>query len=310
MATDSQQTAGPALGRVVAHENGEQQKLANNPIPTKILMIMVAGKLARQGPKGNVAFGAGVCYHSSRNEETESWTHGPLRPSQMLVLPNTIFRYSKKELLDSFLLHGRIVLRPASYYKDSALSDAQQDDELARTSSLDTQLYQLAVGDSVDSSAQVLDGLFNITLRHQIRAKDGRSYDYYIFCTSLVHRTDLYPDFHADACVKIGDPEEFIRRLDTTCQREFGAYHLSCAAVIYFDADKPLSVKTNLELAFRKSRQKYSRQEEYRFAICLDPKIELSQQRSIDLGDLRDIAQYDVSKGTPSVEDSTLGAHR
>ncbi len=213
----------------------------------------------------------------------------------MLTLPNVLFRYSQKEFLDSFLSRGRICLRPASYYKDSALTDAQQDDELTRTSSPDTQRYQLAVGDVGGSTASTLGGLTNFTLRNQIKDREGRFYDYYVFCTSLDFRSELYPDFQANACVRIHNPEAFIQRLDHTCQREFGAHRLWFAAVTYFDPTAPLVVETNIDLAFRKDAQKYSHQNEYRFAICLDPKVTLSDRRFIELGDLTDIAQYEVA---------------
>ena len=211
----------------------------------------------------------------------------------MLTLPSVLFRYSNKEFLDSFLSHGRICLRPASYYKDSALTDAQRDDELTRTSSPDRTRYQLATGDHPGGTPTPFVDLTNMTLRYQIKTKEGRFYDYYIFCTSLIHRNELYPDFHADACVRITNPEAFMHRFDAACKREFGAHYLFFAAVTYFDSAKPLLVETNLDLVFRKDAKKYSHQEEYRFSICLDSKIELSQKRLIELGELIDIAHYE-----------------
>ena len=58
---------------------------------------------------------------------------------------------------------------------------------------------------------------------------------------------------------------------------------------------KPPVVNTKLDLVFRRDAEKYRRRNEYRFAVCLDPKATLSNIKFIALGDLTDIAQYEIT---------------
>lgn len=81
MATDSQQTAGPAWERVVAQEKGAQQKVASNPRPRTVWAIM-AGNVAGRRTKGNVALARHVCYGQPCGNETDTRADGELAQDQ------------------------------------------------------------------------------------------------------------------------------------------------------------------------------------------------------------------------------------
>ena len=210
----------------------------------------------------------------------------------MYAVPSELFRYSKRTHLDSFLKSGAIRLRPASYYCDSALTDAQQNDELARRIQLDPNQYRLLVSQSHGPHhgfGMLLD--MNVTLK--MVTPDGITFDYYLFCTSQRFDRTLYPDFCADACVHISDPKQFAERLYAACKRSFKECVMYFADVWYFDPKKPLLVKTIKDLVFYKDSDKYSSQSEYRFAIALDPSQKLREYYDIELESLDDIAEYE-----------------
>lgn len=206
----------------------------------------------------------------------------------MSDFPDVLFRYGKRNHLDCFLSAGRIRLQPASHYKDLALAYAQQDNELTRTAFC-TPKNQQARFDS-----QIISGVVKIEIGQHLVDQNGDFYDYYPFCTSRMHERSLYADFNADSCVRIHNPEEFVKRFGRACGREFGvgnvwAFH---AAITYFEPRRPPIVTRNLELAFLKDSAKYFKQSEYRLAVFLRPSVKLEKVRFIEIGSLLDIAEY------------------
>jgi hypothetical protein len=59
--------------------------------------------------------------------------------------------------------------------------------------------------------------------------------NYFLLCMSSDLDIDLFGDFSADSCVKIREPEEFARRLETAAVGELDGWYFHCGHVHYLD---------------------------------------------------------------------------
>lgn len=195
----------------------------------------------------------------------------------------SLYRFSKKEYLEDFL-KGKLSFALASSYDDVNLTDAQRDDERARTLSPNLKKHVFVV------NGLPIKALKEVKIKHAARDADGDKLDYYLMSFSSIYSTKLFEEFRADACVEIVDESEFEARLDRALRAMDWKGLLG--AVKYFDPQKLGAISSNEDILFSKSN-KYDWQQEFRIAVFPFSRDGVKDQRKVlDIGDLSDIAKF------------------
>ena len=146
----------------------------------------------------------------------------PARPRH----PNSgdvLFRYGERKWLTELVQFGRLRIRAARDYALMESDPARKDDELVKHSYSPGEYVVLTFPDG-RTSRPIGDLRYSVT-----------GTDYYVYCVSNDWDPDLFPDFNADACVVIHDPEEFARRLKDAAAPKLGDWYFHYNPVEYFD---------------------------------------------------------------------------
>jgi hypothetical protein len=203
----------------------------------------------------------------------EAWGERKPVKGQYLV------KFGKKEHLFQMMKNGKIRINPASYYKDSSLNKAVQDDELSQTTMLPpgTKLKR----QNSNGEYEEIKGIQNI------RFTNKYSTDFYVYCMSRIYQHRLFDDFNANACLLIYDTKIFLDKLLKVLKKYYSDWKLKSGNVKYYD---PFFPNSTSDIPFNK-HFRYWYQSEYRIAI--KPKNSIKKLKHIDLeiGSLDDCAE-------------------
>jgi hypothetical protein len=176
--------------------------------------------------------------------------------------PKMLFRLAKAARNEEFLREGRVRFSPASGYKDTTAPAAVGDDELEMA------WYDEKLIAHVD--------------------------DYYCLCLSSEYDYRLFTDFHADSCVAIRHPDEFIQRLGKAVEEynkrgpDNPIAVLRGAPIFYIDPFNVAAPTTAMEVQFTK-HFRFAYQTEYRYVLSPSKNIPL-EPIFLTLGPIADIA--------------------
>lgn len=225
-------------------------------------------------------------------EEFYITTKKPMKPH-----PPALYKYGEKKYIEPFLNEGRVSFAIANTYKDDALTEGQQDDEVSRKFQPDVKTTHAFVGDSKIKTAQEFPDLKEINLRLDLKGLDGNPLKYYMWCASFSSSESLLEEFLADTCVKITNVAEFDRRLGAAVAEFFSTrsdgiqpFDYYGRDVHYYPIDQLPASSAQRDLIYMKE-DRYSHQKEFRMTIATDPKAELPDRIEFCLGPLNDIAQ-------------------
>jgi len=229
--------------------------------------------------------------HDIREKE-EYARHAPW--GRMPALPErtdrALFKFGKATHLRPMLECGRLLISPASSYKDPSLNIAQRDaDELRIV------LRPSTTGKPIVIKDQEGNTVFDTSApRHfQIAFEIGGDQNYYVWCCSTTYEPRLFVDFKADACLIIHDHNEFARRLNTALYANSPTLPgMRGNDVRYYDPLSPGEALENmckepLPIMFFKDFR-YTYQAEYRFVWPVKDVTELAPV-NIEVGPLHDI---------------------
>jgi hypothetical protein len=140
-----------------------------------------------------------------------------------------VVKYGKIEHLGALFEQGRLLVRPASFYRKLELAAAVRDDELAFTRIVPAdQLPAMSVRDAktgrIKATGVVPESMNSISSVQ----------DYYLFCVSSAWDPRLFVDFHADAALVLHP--DALRRVDSAVRALKGPVEaLPPVAVDYID---------------------------------------------------------------------------
>lgn len=203
-----------------------------------------------------------------------------------------IYKYGKREHLENLLKKGQVSFAIAETYKDSALTEGQQDNEIHRKHNPDSENHTILAG----SDLQPLNNVFSINVSFPLKGRDGGDLKYYMWCASTAINKDLLSEFGANSCIMIKDAGEFFRRLESVCRMEHPttkAQH-GCdfygRELIYCDNNTIPPSSETIDLIFIKD-SKYEYQKEFRLIFLIDPAKSLDHRINFDIGNIEDIAE-------------------
>jgi hypothetical protein len=192
-----------------------------------------------------------------------------------------LVKYGKEEHIKDAFEKGKIRISPANYYNDSSLNRAIQDDELKLSIRLrhkKNEALERFPNDlqnpvpSVGSVIKVLEAPTN----------------YYVYCMASEFSLRLFPDFEADACLIIRNPEIFINHLRNAVLEQLPGWASFAEGVKYID---PVNTTESEVDIFYAKDFKYTYQKEYRvFWRPLTPIMKLDYLY-IELGNLSDYCE-------------------
>jgi hypothetical protein len=195
----------------------------------------------------------------------------------------SLYRFSEKRYLDDFI-QGRLSFAMASSYEDVKLTDAQRDDEQARTFNPDIKKHAFAI------NGMPIKALKDVEIKHTARDSAGERLNYYLMSFTIDYDERLYEEFKADSCIEIFNEDEFKSRLNKALDT-IGWKGL-LGAVEYYDPQRLGAISTNEDILFSKA-DSYAWQKEFRIAIFPFSQEEIKEQRKIvDIGDLSDVAKF------------------
>jgi len=196
--------------------------------------------------------------------------------------PPILYRYIKREHLDSFINMGVVSFGQAQgYFKYDGLTEGQFDDEQGRHYEHDTKRTHFFI------NGVPIKGLTKASLRLGFRDDFGKPLNYYMLCCSLKHDRELYNEFCADICIKIFDVKTLATFIHNKLHEGTTPLDFVFGGVTYYDPISPPKTNNQVDLIFNKL-SRFSNQEEYRFAVIdkearlKEKRFELSLDRSLE----------------------------
>ncbi|MDR3528103.1 MAG: hypothetical protein P4L57_12575 [Rhizomicrobium sp.] len=136
---------------------------------------------------------------------------------------DVLFRYGKREHMESLALRGQLRAAPASSYEAMEHNEARRDEERRKRSFMPGKHTKITTADG-----KPIEILGDVT-----RTITGSQY--HLICFSREWDEKLFDDFEADACAVIFNPKEFIRRLGRASADTFPGWYFHHDPVSYFD---------------------------------------------------------------------------
>lgn len=168
-----------------------------------------------------------------------------------------IYKFGKKEHLESMYKHGRIRIAPASLYNDPSLNKAIQDDELSFTVSNRSENIIIKSSDN-----KIIPAYGNVTFHLK------SSTNYYVHCFASKYTLREYDDFEANSCIVITKPRILFQKMMKAVKNKHPDFDGFASPVKYLD---PLTCNPrDVEILVAK-HFKYSYQNEVR-TIWVPPK--------------------------------------
>lgn len=161
-----------------------------------------------------------------------------------------IYKFGKKEHLDSMYKHGRIRIAPASLYNDSSLNKAIQDDELSFSVSSRSENITIKNSDN-----EIIPAYGNVTFHLKSTT------NYYVHCFASKYTFREYDDFEANSCIVITKPRILFQKMMKAVKKKYPEFDGFASPVKYLD---PLTCNPkDVEILIAK-HFKYSYQNEVR----------------------------------------------
>ena len=212
--------------------------------------------------------------------------------------PPLLYKFGNQCYLEPFLNEGSVSFAVATTYKDSVFTEGQQDDESTREFFPDPTKHRITVGEGAEMKP--INNFTNLKVAYNLKGRDGADLKYYIWCASLGYSNNLLSEFKANACVRINDPEVFGNRLLVAARKQFPSTtegipgcDLYGRDIVYYDTKSLPPTTEQKDLVFLKKNQ-YKHQSEFRFIFATDPEKKLPDRFAIQIGSLRDIAEFYV----------------
>lgn len=193
------------------------------------------------------------------------------------IKSNCIYKYSKYEYNQESLKFGRFRIAPASYYKDSSLNYAINDDELI----MEIHRHPKNISITNISNGSIINPISNIIEKYELKT------NYYVQCFSSQYTYREYDDFEADSCLIIYDVDKFISKVREVFFKQKLNFDFYCDSVDYIDPLKPTLEPT----VFFSKHFKYSYQNEFRTVFI--PKFPMMNLEVIyiEIGSMEDYAK-------------------
>lgn len=202
-----------------------------------------------------------------------AWENKKLPTGQYLV------KFGKKEHLCQMKDIGSIRINAASFYNDSSLNLAVQDDELSQTT-------MLPKGTTIkkqnnNGEYEEIKGVKSLSVTNKYTT------DFYVYCMGTNYQHRLFDDFNTNACLLIYDVPKFLDRFLRSIRKDYSNWQLKSGNIKYYD---PFFPKPSLDIPFNKHFS-YWYQSEYR--IAFKPKSSVFNLKHIDIeiGSLKDCAE-------------------
>ncbi|MBT3385703.1 MAG: hypothetical protein HN778_10365 [Prolixibacteraceae bacterium] len=193
----------------------------------------------------------------------KAWDNRKLTEGKHLV------KFGKKEHLCQMKENGNIRINPASFYNDSSLNKAVQDDELSQTTMLPkgTKIKR----QNSNSEFEEIKGVQNLSMTNKYTT------NFYVYCMSTIYQHRLFDDFNANACLLIYNEKIFLDKFLRILKNYYSEWQLKSENIKYYD---PFFPKPPLDIPFNK-HFRYWYQSEYR--ISFKPKNPADNLDYIDL---------------------------
>jgi hypothetical protein len=224
-------------------------------------------------------------YWCRKEHETrlELFLRGLTKPSEVFDVAETsigppkddiVFRYAAPDVIRDFMA-GRIQVRPASFYHDTALGEARSDHETEKSCTVPGQNMHMI--DRNGNKVAIIGDMRRTSSIH----------DYYVLCCSSEWDVSLKDEF-GGACAEVRDVEQFAERLNKAFCGQLGGWDFYHIPMQYFDPlDGSLAqvIDPGIAKDFR-----FAYQREYRFLWMHPLGHDACGIKHLDLGPLTDIA--------------------
>ena len=189
-----------------------------------------------------------------------------------------LVKYLKPEYAHDAITRGKILLNPASRYRDPSLDPARFDEELMRNIDVDMSLFPF-----------VRDGRNTFQGGPVGRLPQALAFsrNFLVYCLSGRLRTRLFADFDVTAALIIKEPDEFLSRLIGAARLQLPGWIVHARRIEYYD---PLNVSPGEVRPLFWKDFAYAYQEEVRIACTPPPDLTEVARVFLELGPLGEIA--------------------
>ena len=203
----------------------------------------------------------------------EAWGNMKLPTGQYLV------KFGKKEHLCNVIDNGNIRINAASFYNNSYLNMAVQDDELSQTIMLPR--GTIIKKRKSEGEYEEIKGVKSLLVTNKYKT------DFYVYCMGTTYQHRLFDDFEANACILIYDVPIFLNKFLRPIKKAYPDWQLKSGNIKYYD---PFFPKPPFDIPVNK-HFRYWYQSEYR--IAFKPKNSVFNLKHIDIeiGSLKDCAE-------------------
>jgi hypothetical protein len=195
-------------------------------------------------------------------------------------------KFTKRTYAERLFYNGELRIAPASYYNDSSLNCAIQDDELK----LCTFIPKGEVSITLVKSKKGIENS-KIPVTTDVKKTTSLKTNYFVWCSSLRYDIRLFHEFEYDSCIIIHNPSILIQRINSEMKRlvNWSFYH---GCVEYIDPYLCLQ-KEIIPSIHKHFRYKY--QEEYRFVwYPSGGTVDKLEPLILNIGPLDDICELVV----------------
>ncbi len=196
---------------------------------------------------------------------------------------NVLVKYGKVPHLKETANLGRVLINPASSYKDASLNRAVRDDELELAVYRRSKLYTI-LADNYGSALRPIGPFYGVKTE-VLRAPTN----YYVYCMSMLRSLRMFGDFTSDGALIIHDVKRFVRCLGERVRQHLGSgWSWSARPVKYVDplraSPGPLDIVECKHFA-------YTYQYEYRLIWLPKEPIAELEPFFVEIDPVRDFSQ-------------------
>ncbi len=213
-----------------------------------------------------------IKYPNIRNA-IKAWGNKKLPTGQYLV------KFGKKEHLFQMKDFGSIRINAASFYNDSSLNLAVQDDELSQTVMLPR--GTIIKKRNNDGEYEEIKGVKSLSVTNKYKT------DFYVYCMGTTYQHRLFDDFEANACLLIYDVPIFLNKFLRPIKKAYPDWQLKSGNIKYYD---PFFPKAPFDIPVNK-HFRYWYQSEYRIAFKPKDSVFNLKHIDIEIGSLKDCAE-------------------
>lgn len=196
------------------------------------------------------------------------------------IKKGSLYKYGKLMHMQDMIEFGKIRISPASYYNDSSLNHAIQDDEL------NFEISRLPEDIKIWNESKNCE----IQPIGSIKYSSSLNTNYYVQCLSTEYTFREFSDFDCDACVVIYDVDKFLTLVNKEVQKYIEDYHFAYQVVEYID---PLKPSKEPDVFFSK-HFKFTYQNEFRIIwVPENPSMDI-EAFFIEIGNMDEYAKLVV----------------